>query len=57
MTFCDMLAKVSMRHCFKLLTVHVWYRGQVFVQCTHAPASIHKFCSQPDCLVDIDVEK
>ena len=29
-----------------------WCRGQVFVQCTHVPASVQKFCSQPGCLID-----
>jgi len=34
-----------------------WYRGQVIVQCTHVPASVHKFRSQPDCLADTDLER
>jgi len=35
-----------------------WYHRQVFVQCTHyVPASVHEFCSQPDCLSDTDLTR
>ena len=43
--FVIMLARVSMRRCFNSLVDSGWYRGQVFVQYTHVPASVHKFCS------------
>jgi len=42
-TFCDMLAHVSMMHCFKSLVTAAGVADNV--QCTHVPASIHKFCS------------
>ena len=34
-----------------------WCHGQVFVQYTHVSALVHKFCSQPDCLVNTDLER
>jgi len=34
-----------------------WCHGQVVVQCTHVPASVYKFCSQPDCLADTNLER
>jgi len=54
-----MLAYVSMRRYFKSLVTAagVMDIGQVFVQCTHVPASVHKFFSQPDCLADTDLER
>jgi len=57
MTFCDMLgiACPCVNEALLQIASHSrWYRGQVFVQCTHVPASVHKFCSQPDCLADTD---
>jgi len=32
-----------------------WCRRHVFVQCTHVPASVLEFGSQPDCLGDTDL--
>jgi len=32
-----------------------WSQGLVW--CTHVPASLHKFFSQPDCLADTDLKK
>ena len=55
MTFCDLLAHVY--EALLQVTGHSgWYRVQVVVQCTHVPASVHKFRSQPDCLADTDLE-
>ena len=34
-----------------------WCRGQVSVQYIHVPASVHKFCSQPDCLANTDLAR
>ena len=39
-TFCDMLVHVSTMCCIKSLDM-------CFVQCTHIPASVAKFCSRP----------
>jgi len=56
-----MLAHVLMRRCFKWLVtaasiVDRWlYTRQG--GCTHVPALVHKFRTQPDCLVYIDLER
>jgi len=56
MTFCYILAHVN-EAALQVAGHRGWYRRQVFVQCTHVPASVHKFFSQPDCLADTDLLK
>ena len=43
MTFCYILAHVN-EAALQVAGHRGWYRRQVFVQCTHVPASVHKFC-------------
>ena len=57
MTICDMLAHVSMRRCFKSMVTAASVADRWHIQCAHVPASVHKFCSQPDCLEDTDLER
>ena len=54
MTFCDMLAHVSMRRCFKSLVTAAGVADRCLYN-VHVPASVHKFCSQPDYLADTDL--
>jgi len=58
MTLCDMHACPCVNEALLQVTGHSgWYRGQAFVQCTHVPASVQKFCCQPDCLVNTYLER
>jgi len=52
MTFCDVLAHVSMRRCFKLLVTATVETAWCLYITMYVPASVHKFCSQPDCLAE-----
>jgi len=70
MTFCYMLSHMSTRSCLKSLVTAAGIADRCLYsvlwtsvcytdvhECTHVPASVDKFCSQLDCLVDTDLER
>jgi len=52
--FVIMLVHVSVRRCCKSLAIADRCLYSVY---THVPASVHKFCSQLDCLADTDLDR
>ena len=54
MTFCNMLAHVSVRRFKSLVTAAGIANRFLYNVRMHVPVSVYKFCSQPDCLANID---